>query len=818
MACLPKVSVIIPVYNVEKYLRQCLDSLRNQTLKEIEIICVDDGSTDSSFAILEEYCAADPRIKVLSQKNLFAGAARNNGMKMASGEYLIFLDSDDFFSATLLEKTYRAGKEKDADVVLFGGMRYDDSTGEYLDAPWYFRKSMLPVKNPFSRKDLGGRLLEITSPAPWTKVFKRSYIEALHLEFQVQQNANDAFFVLTAIALAERITYVPENLVFYRIGMKSNLQTKKVKYPCCFLDAYEAVFQKTKEAGIYPEIEKGFVNLALSGCVFNLQTMKDPEIRWIICDRMQKDSFRQMALLDYDDGYYTNIKNKCFLQRALEAYGQSRAEGGQRLLIEEEPEASAKKNAVSQSVKEIAIESVKPAEEKKLPAPVKKTGNAGTGKTIKKVLRRFVPAGRTYIDKKMKDTEKNVAARLEKQKNLLDSQNKILKGLKNTLFTQNEMLRDQNELLQSQKKMLEEQIHLFADQKRMLQFLQKKDEEQLRAISGVKKYIDQELQRRDSWGLRAAQTERLAHGRPVWVIKCPAPEDETKVKWGDYPFALALKRCLEQLNCYVILDAREDWGCEEGADVVVALRGHFFYRPDRRNKKCLYIMWNISHPDFVTKEEYELFDVVCVGSRHYAKQLREKLSVPVFPLLQCTDTEVFYPPANKKDSFQWDYIFIGNSRGVARSCVMWAVEEKLPIRMWGSGWEKILPDHMDLFEAPFIENSQIPDLYRSARVTLNDHWGDMLEKQFVNNRIFDALACGLPVISDVCQELRDIFPDAVLYYSNKEEFRECVRQIEENYEEIRERVLAQWDLIREQYSFEARARELVEIAEKYRSE
>ena len=147
---------------------------------------------------------------------------------------------------------------------------------------------------------------------------------------------------------------------------------------------------------------------------------------------------------------------------------------------------------------------------------------------------------------------------------------------------------------------------------------------------------------------------------------------------------------------------------------------------------------------------------------------------------------------------------------------MWAIEDRLPLRMWGSGWNTILKDHMDLFEAPFIENSQIPDLYRSAKVTLNDHWDDMREKQFVNNRIFDALACGLPVISDVCDELREIFPDAVLYYSNQEEFRDCVRQIETDYGEIKRRVLQQQRLIKEQFSFAARAEELLQIAEKYK--
>ena len=90
-----KISVILPVYNVEKYLRQCLDTIIGQTLKEIEILCVDDGSTDNSAKILEEYAQKDQRVKVFTQKNAGAGAARNLGLRHASGKYLSFQDSDD---------------------------------------------------------------------------------------------------------------------------------------------------------------------------------------------------------------------------------------------------------------------------------------------------------------------------------------------------------------------------------------------------------------------------------------------------------------------------------------------------------------------------------------------------------------------------------------------------------------------------------------------------------------------------------------------------------------------------------------------------
>ena len=129
MAISPKVSVIIPVYNVEKYLHQCLDSIINQTFKNIEIICVDDGSTDSSAKILEEYAQKYSFIKVIHQQNLYAGVARNNGMKIASGEYVFFLDGDDFCAPDLLSLAVNKGDSLGADIVVFDHIRFDEQTG-----------------------------------------------------------------------------------------------------------------------------------------------------------------------------------------------------------------------------------------------------------------------------------------------------------------------------------------------------------------------------------------------------------------------------------------------------------------------------------------------------------------------------------------------------------------------------------------------------------------------------------------------------------------------------------------------------------------
>ena len=128
-----KVSVIVPVYNVEKYLKDCLDSVVNQTLEDIEIICVNDGSTDNSLAILEEYAEKDSRIKIITQENKGLGGARNTGLYHANGEYISFIDSDDWIELNTFEELYNMSKNLDLDMLMFQMKVFNIETGEFIE-------------------------------------------------------------------------------------------------------------------------------------------------------------------------------------------------------------------------------------------------------------------------------------------------------------------------------------------------------------------------------------------------------------------------------------------------------------------------------------------------------------------------------------------------------------------------------------------------------------------------------------------------------------------------------------------------------------
>lgn len=271
----PLVSVILPVYNVAEYLRQCMNSLLNQSLIGFEIIAVDDGSTDDSLRLLHEYQKIDARISVLTQENKHAGAARNAGLAKARGTYLLFLDPDDFFEPTLLEEMLCAAQDVNADVVLCDGFYYNNITGKRKPAPLLLQRWNIPSKKPFNYKDNPDKILHISIDCPWNKLFKKSFINRMGLTFQELRSANDVYFVDCALLLAERITIVDKKLVNYRTNVHTSLQATRAKEPLNFYQALTAVRERMLTEPRYPEIERTLLSLFIAGCRSHLNRARD---------------------------------------------------------------------------------------------------------------------------------------------------------------------------------------------------------------------------------------------------------------------------------------------------------------------------------------------------------------------------------------------------------------------------------------------------------------------------------------------------------------------------------------------------------------
>ena len=143
----PLVSVVIPVYNVEKYLRECVDSVINQTYRHIEIILIDDGSTDSGGDICDEYMSTDSRIRLIHQENHGLGNARNVGLRDATGKYIIFLDSDDYWKLTALGKLVEEAERKNLQIIAFAAQSFCDGIKQYKGASYSHTVQNNLVKN-----------------------------------------------------------------------------------------------------------------------------------------------------------------------------------------------------------------------------------------------------------------------------------------------------------------------------------------------------------------------------------------------------------------------------------------------------------------------------------------------------------------------------------------------------------------------------------------------------------------------------------------------------------------------------------------------
>ncbi|MBO5289018.1 MAG: glycosyltransferase family 2 protein [Spirochaetales bacterium] len=302
-----KISIIIPVYNAEEYLYECLDSLINQTMKNTEIICIDDGSTDNSYEILSEYAAKDNRFIILQQENKGAGAARNKGMEIAKGEFLAFLDADDFFEHDMLEITLNKIEKTQADFVIFNSNQFDDKTKQFVDSDWFVIYDFFPNEETFNYSQISGNIFKSIVGWAWDKLYRTSFVKKHNLKFQEQRTTNDALFVFSALFLASKISLLKNDkkLVHHRINNSFSLENTRSKSWMCFYNMLIALKERLFKENKFNELEHDFINYALHFSIWNLNTLKEP-IYSLLKEKLRNEWFESLGLTSKDESYFEN--------------------------------------------------------------------------------------------------------------------------------------------------------------------------------------------------------------------------------------------------------------------------------------------------------------------------------------------------------------------------------------------------------------------------------------------------------------------------------------------------------------------------------
>lgn len=270
------VSVVIPVYNAEKYIGKMLESVVRQSLQEIEIICVSDGSTDDSCNIIRSYMKQDSRIILLEQPNLNAGAARNKGLLEAKGRYVVFWDADDKFDRKALELMYRKLKKTQADICVCGVCEFTND-GKMYETDGYLKTALIPDKDPFNKYDICETIFSFASNVVWNKMFRRKFLVDHNLHFQEIRQANDTAFVMKTLYMADKITCVEKYLAFYRMNHADSLTGKSSETIFCPYESYIYTLQELEKEPDFSSVKKSFCNKAVKGMfrALNIQTSFD---------------------------------------------------------------------------------------------------------------------------------------------------------------------------------------------------------------------------------------------------------------------------------------------------------------------------------------------------------------------------------------------------------------------------------------------------------------------------------------------------------------------------------------------------------------
>ena len=317
------------------------------------------------------------------------------------------------------------------------------------------------------------------------------------------------------------------------------------------------------------------------------------------------------------------------------------------------------------------------------------------------------------------------------------------------------------------------------------------------------------LLRADDAGRASPLPARALDARPPSIaIKIACPSETVRDEWGDYHFARSLSQALQRLGCRSRIDYLRSWSAPDSeCEIDLVLRGLEQYVP-RSGRPA--ILWVISHPDLVEPAELAAYDKVFVASHRLAGQWSGDRGIQAEPLLQCTDRHLFFPdPADAARNR--DVLFVGNSRNVFRPAVRAAIEAGVEPVVYGTRWDQLIDSRF--IQASIIPNDAVAELYREAGVVLNDHWPDMQRAGILSNRVFDALACAAPIVSDEIPDRPDGFADFVAEFGPGRPIRPVIEQALNEQPARRAQRRAFAEAVRRDHSFDNRAAVILAAAQ-----
>lgn len=249
---MPKVSIIVPVYNVEKYIEKCLNSLVNQTLEDIEIIVVNDGSPDNSQKIIDEFESKYPnKIKKIIKENGGQGSARNEGLKIATGEYIGYVDSDDYVKNNMYEKMYESAILNDSDIVIVGNYVLTEDGRIIKEEIFRCNRKLTSIEK--------NKEILFDNVGPCNKIYKTSFLKQLNMQFRCKKWYEDFDFIVKVLLSAKSISIIEEPLYYYLLREGSTMNNSNVERNLEILEAMDEIIEFCRNNNIfekyYSEVE-----------------------------------------------------------------------------------------------------------------------------------------------------------------------------------------------------------------------------------------------------------------------------------------------------------------------------------------------------------------------------------------------------------------------------------------------------------------------------------------------------------------------------------------------------------------------------------